>query len=80
MADASKYKGTALGAYVGKISPGSAAERLGLEPGDIITEMNGRSIVNADDLATALSKLEKGSSISLGFMRDDRTINADGVL
>jgi len=80
VADAGKDRGTAPGAYVGKVSHGSAAEGVGLEPGDVITELNGQSITNADDLEDALSKLDKGSSISVGFVRGDRAISADGTL
>jgi len=45
IADASKITarqgaGITLGAYVGKVRPGSLAERVGLAQGDIITEVN----------------------------------------
>jgi len=80
VADAGKDRGTVPGAYVGKVSPGLAAERLGLEPGDVITELNGQGIANADDLEAALSKLDRGSSITVTFVRGENTINADGAL
>ncbi|MFC1913338.1 glutaredoxin domain-containing protein [Chloroflexota bacterium] len=45
VADASKISaregtGITLGAYVGKVRPGSLAEKLGLATGNIITEVN----------------------------------------
>jgi S1-C subfamily serine protease len=85
VADASKFRsgggsGVTLGAYVGKVNPGSVAEKMGLAPGDIITELNMQYITNAVDLENALSKLSKGSRISLVFVRRDKTVNVEGAL
>lgn len=85
VADASKFKpgkgsGATLGAYVGKVSPGSVAEVMGLTSGDIITEFNMQHITNAADLENALSKLSKGDHISLVILRGDKTITAEGAL
>jgi glutaredoxin 3 len=80
VADSGKGGGVVLGAYVGKVNPGSAAERIGLAAGDIITELNGEVIANASDLENALSKLVTGSSISVGLARDDKTISVEGTL
>lgn len=84
IADASKIaakQGSAiiLGAYVGSVRPGLVAERAGLAPGDIITELNMRHIANADDLEDALSKLSSGSRFSLVFLRGNRTMTAEGL-
>ncbi len=80
VADSGKRGGTVLGAYVGKVNPGSAAERIGLAAGDTITELNGEGIANASDLENALSTLVKGSSISVGLVRGDETISVEGTL
>ena len=85
IADASKITakqgtGITLGAYVGKIRPNSLAERLGLAVGDIITEVNMQSIANADDLERVLSKLSKGSRISLVLIRGNKGVTAEGIL
>ncbi len=84
IADASKItakqgSGIILGAYVGNVRPGSIAERAGLAPGDIITELNMRHVANADDLEDALSNLSSGSRFSLVFLRGNRTMTAEGV-
>jgi len=84
IADASKItakQGPAiiLGAYVGSVRPGSVAERAGLAPGDIITELNLRHIANADDLEDALSNLSSGSRFSVVFLRGNRTMTTEGV-
>jgi len=84
IADASKITakqgpGIILGAYAGRIRPGSVAERIGLAPGDIITELNMKHIANADDLEDALSNLSSGSRFSLVFLRGDETMTTEGV-
>jgi serine protease Do len=83
IADASKItakqgSGITLGAYVGRIKPGSVAERIGLAPGDIITELNMKRITNAGDLERALFNLNRGSRFSLVFLRGNKTMTAEG--
>ena len=84
IADASKVtakqgSGITLGAYVGSVRPGSVSERIGLAPGDIITELNLHRIANADDLERALANLNRDSRFSLVFLRGNRTITAEGI-
>jgi glutaredoxin 3 len=84
IADASKItakqgSGITLGAYVGKIRPGSVAERVGLVPGDIITELNMKRITNAGDLERALFNLSRGSRFSLVFLRGNETMTTEGI-
>ena len=84
IADASKVtakqgSGITLGAYVGRVRPGSVSERIGLAPGDIITELNLHRIANADDLERALANLNRDSRFSLVFLRGNRTITAEGI-
>ena len=84
IADASRItakqgSGIILGAYVGSIRPGSVAERAGLAPGDIITELNMRRVANADDLEDALTNLSGGSRFSLVFLRGSETMTTEGA-
>jgi S1-C subfamily serine protease len=71
--------GSVSGAFVGKVKPGSAAEKLGLAPGDIIVELNASNIANAAELENALSGLGKGSRLSLVYLRDNRRVAAEGT-
>jgi glutaredoxin 3 len=85
IADASKItakqgSGIMLGAYVGGIRPGSAAERIGLAPGDIITELNMKGVANAADLEHGLSNLKRGNRFSLVFLRGNKTMTTEGIL
>ena len=80
VADAGKGKGTVPGAYIGKVSPASPAEKMGLRQEDIIIELNKQPIASAADLENALSKLDKGSRIWVVFRRGDSAKSAEGVL
>jgi S1-C subfamily serine protease len=85
IADAGKItakqgSGVTLGAYVGRVRPGSISERIGLAPGDIITELNLQRIANADDLERALANLNRGSRFSLVFLRGNQTMTTEGSL
>ena len=85
VADASKITarqggGITPGAYVGRIRPGSAAERAGLAPGDIVLEINMQRITNAIDLENAISRLSKGSRISVLFLRGNQQLTGEGTL
>ncbi|MFC1845888.1 glutaredoxin domain-containing protein [Chloroflexota bacterium] len=65
------------GAFIGKVAPNSPGEKLGLKNGDIITEVNSRTIKNADDLENALKTLSKGSRVSIGFIRNNTLHNSE---
>ena len=64
----------AFGAYVGSVRAGSAAQRVGLAPGDIIIEINMHRVAKADDLERTLSGLNRGSRISLVFQRGQQDL------
>ena len=68
------------GAYVGNVRPDSVAEKVGLAPGDIITEVNMQHISNAEDLERVVTKLDKGNRISLVFLRGNKQLTAEGTL
>jgi S1-C subfamily serine protease len=84
IADASRItakqdSGTTHGAYIGRVRPGSLAERIGLISGDIITELNMNRIDNASDLENALSGLSKGSHFPLTFLRSNKKMTTTGT-
>jgi glutaredoxin 3 len=70
--------GIAAGAYIGKISPESIASRMGLAPGDIILEINSQHITSVDDLERAVSRLVRGGSLSVVYLRNGREQTATG--
>lgn len=52
------------------VSRGSTAEDMGLEDGDVITAINGHSIVDWSDISTAIDAMEIGQTIEVEFERD----------
>ena len=85
VADASRITarqggGAVLGAYIGRVKPGSPADMLGLAQGDIITTVNRQSIANAADLERALAALAAGSHLQVIFLRGDKRLSAEGIL
>ncbi len=85
VADASKITarqgtGITIGAYIGKIRPGSPAERARLAPGDIIIELNMRNIANASDFEKAVARLNGGNRFNIIFLRGNQKHASEGVL
>jgi glutaredoxin 3 len=70
----------AAGAYVGKVRPGSLAEKMGLTSGDIIIEVNKQKVANTADLEREVSKTGEGSRVSLVFIRDGIRHSAEGKM
>lgn len=52
------------------VSRSSTAEEMGLEDGDIITAINGHSIVDWEDISTAIDAMSIGQTIEVEFERD----------
>ena len=70
--DVRKSRGLASdmkGAYVDSVTAGSIAEELGLEAGDIITDLDGRAIESGADLVEAVKKFKTGEGASITYMR-----------
>lgn len=67
------------GALIASVAPGSAAARAGLEPGDIITAVDGEAITGMSELAAAVQRREPGDTIELERQRgeDSSTVTAE---
>jgi serine protease Do len=65
------------GAVVLNISPGGAADRAGLQPGDVIISYNGKPIRNRDELVAMVTATKPGSTVPVRIVRDrqERTVN-----
>jgi hypothetical protein len=57
------------GAQVGTVDPGTAAEKAGLLPGDVISEIDGVGVTDFETLTREIAKCEAGDSITLKVMR-----------
>src|SRR6056297_2100428 len=58
-----------VGALVNRVEPGSAAERAGIEVGDVILEVNGRNIEVFSDLPPIVGSVRPGEEVSLTVSR-----------
>jgi serine protease Do len=65
------------GAIVGSVLNGGAAQKGGIEPGDVITEYNGRPVPNRDDLVKMVIATKPGTSVPVKVLRNkqERTLN-----
>jgi hypothetical protein len=68
------------GALIELIEPGGPAERAGLMPGDVITEVDGRPITTPGDLARTLAAKQPGEQVQLQVNRVGQTIVIDTTL
>jgi serine protease Do len=68
--------GFKTGVLVQQVQPGGPADKAGLKPGDIITQVDGRPIKDGDDLVNEIASRKPGSSIRLGFVRDGKPTDA----
>ncbi|QAU25552.1 DegQ family serine endoprotease [Dyella sp. M7H15-1] len=67
----------AQGAIVVTVSPGSAAQKAGLQPGDVIRAYNGRTIDQGADLPPLVSMTKPGTTVPIQILRDgkDKTLD-----
>lgn len=57
-----------LGALVVNVVPGGPASKAGLRPGDVIIEIDSRSIYNAADLVSSVSLRGAGAEAKIGYL------------
>jgi serine protease Do len=62
------------------VVPGSPAERAGLQAGDIVTEVNGKSVDYKHSLTTLLNHYQPGDEVTLRVLRDGKTISVHVTL
>lgn len=63
---------TAHGAFVSQVVEDSAAQEAGIEAGDIITKINGKSIKAFTDLRAKIATMGAGSKLKLTVVRDGK--------
>lgn len=71
LAEALGYE-SSKGAFVSQVVPDSAAEKGGLEAGDIIVSINGKPISTFSELRAKIATLGAGKKVKLGVLRDGK--------
>lgn len=57
------------GAYVDKVVEDSPAEEAGIEKGDVIIEINGKRVDDAEDLTVAVRKIKPKTEVNVNIVR-----------
>ncbi|KUO61918.1 MAG: trypsin [Gracilibacter sp. BRH_c7a] len=74
------YKGWPAGCYIAKIESNGAADKAGLQAGDIITAINGIKISNSLELTHELFKHRPGDRITVSYFRAEEHYTAETIL
>jgi serine protease DegQ len=69
-----------FGAFIGRVADGSIGQRAGLRPGDVVTEINHRSVSGAADMERVLAGLRSGDILSIVFLRGSETRKSEIVV
>ena len=70
----------AEGALVSTVQPGSAAERAGLQPGDVIVKFDGKPIGAAGELSALVGQAAPGDKAKLEILRKGETRELSATL
>jgi len=65
---------TATGAVVSQVEPDSPAAKAGLKTGDVITELNGKTVDDAGELQVEVGQKQPGTKVDLTVMRDGKSM------
>ncbi len=76
----SEYYDLPIGVYVVSVVEFSAAEKAGLQIGDVITHCNGQKVTTVDELNTIRDAHASGDTLKLKIVRAGKTMNIDLVL
>jgi serine protease Do len=71
---------TELGVEVNDVTKESAAEKIGLKPGDVITKVDDVKIETPDDLSKAIKKHKPGDKVTVTYLRDKKEQKATAEL
>jgi len=61
------------GAVITRVAPGSAAQTAGLQPGDVVIEVNGKVIADADAFFAAVTAVKSGKLLKMLVIRNGTT-------
>lgn len=67
----------AMGALVNQVAPDSPAQQADIRRGDILLELNGRTIRNASDLQLQIVSMPAGKTVPLKLLRDGQRLTVE---
>ena len=70
----------ARGATVTDVYPGGPAAKAGLQPGDVLLQMNKKPVIDPADLRNREAELKPGTTVEVSGLRDGAPFHTDVVL
>ena len=81
VSDAASAKGSTIeGALIEKATAGGAAEKAGIQAGDVITRFNGVPITDASDITAQVRTMAAGSTVEIDVNRNGKTLTIEATL
>jgi serine protease Do/serine protease DegQ len=71
---------TTQGVLVSQVNQGSAAEKAGIKPGDVITSINGQTIKSNTELRNAIGLARVGEKLDVALLRDRKPLHVTAVI
>jgi len=68
------------GVLVSQVNEGSAAEKAGIKPGDVITNINGQSIKSNTELRNAIGLSRIGDKLDVALIRDRKPLHVTAII
>lgn len=78
--DAQASDGLTNGARLGEVTSGGAADKAGLQSGDVVTTVDGKAIASGDALVAAVRSHRPGDEVKVTFVRDGKTQTVTATL
>ena len=75
-----KYFGVKEGVLVSEVSSGTPAATAGIQAGDVITAVNGRTVLSSGDLVREVREAEPGSTIDVRLTRNHQEMTVKVTL
>ena len=68
------------GVLVSQVTEGSAAEKAGIKPGDVITSINGQTIKSNSELRNAIGLSRVGDKLDVALIRDRKPMHVTAII
>jgi len=75
-----RYYGWAAGFYVGAVATNGSAGQAGIQPGDIITGIDGRTVSTFNDIYAVINAKNIGDTVQVQVWRNGETLTMDVML